>query len=270
MKAYVAVLSARFRMLLQYRAAAFTNSFVQCFWGAIKLMVLGAFYASAVETPPMSFTAIIAYVWLGQMFFGLLPWGVDPEIQEKFNDGTVAYELLRPVDLYAFWFARTIAFKTSDTLLRAVPLFVVAVWVLPWIGLDEWALSFPSLASGLWFAASMVATVLLSCAIIMLYQIALFWLISGRGLQALMLGSMNVFSGMIVPLPLYPDWFQGFLEWQPFRGLADVPFRIYSGDIPPEAALGEVIFQLGWVAILVAFGYGLLKRAQSKLVVQGG
>ena len=183
---------------------------------------------------------------------------------------SVAYELLRPVDLYAFWFARTIAFKTSDTLLRALPLFVVAVWVLPWLGLEEWALSFPTVVSGLWFAVSMIATVLLSCAIIMLYQIALFWLISGRGLQALMLGSMNVFSGMIVPLPLYPDWFQGFLEWQPFRGLADVPFRIYSGDIPPDAAFGEVTFQFGWVVVLVVFGYGLLRRAQSKLVVQGG
>ena len=44
---YRAVVSARYRMLLQYRAAAFAGLVTQCFWGAIRLMIVAAFYAAS-------------------------------------------------------------------------------------------------------------------------------------------------------------------------------------------------------------------------------
>ena len=45
-----------------------------------------------------------------------------------------------------------------------------------------------------------------------------------------------LFAGLIVPLPLFPDWLQPFLYWQPFRGMADVPFHVYSGHIPVDVS----------------------------------
>ena len=270
-RSYAAVVAARFRMLLQYRAAALAGIATQIFWGCIKLMVLGAFYAVAVTTPPMTFTAIVAYVWLGQVLIGLLPWNHDPELQELFTSGGVAYELLRPLDLYWFWFARTLAYRTAPTLLRMVPGIVFAGLILPLIGLPEWALPAPaSMSHGLMFSLSFVVTVMLSCAITILITISMFWLIEARGLSTFMYGVVPVFSGMIVPLPLFPEWMQPFLQWQPFRGLCDVPFRIYSGDIPLTMASQEIVLQFAWTVILILFGYGLITRARTRLVVQGG
>ena len=258
-------------MLLQYRVAAVAGIVTQIFWGCVRLMVLGAFYAVAVEQPPMSFASVVAYVWLGQVLIGLLPWNHDSELQQLFTSGNVAYELLRPLDLYAFWFARTFAFRTAPTLLRLIPGTLFAVWVLPLIGLSEWALTGPaSTTHGLLFLCSIVATVLLSCAVSMLISISLFWMLEARGVVTLMSGFVPVLSGMIVPLPLFPEWAQPFLNWQPFRGLCDIPFRIYSGDIGTSVAVYEIMFQFAWVAILVFFGYGLILRARNKLVVHGG
>ncbi|MEM8767105.1 MAG: ABC transporter permease, partial [Pseudomonadota bacterium] len=90
------------------------------------------------------------------------------------------------------------------------------------------------------------------------------------GIMRLMPGVVPVLAGLIIPLPLFPDWMQGALFWQPFRGMADVPFRLYSGHIPPEAALFEIGVQFGWFCVLVVFGLWLLKRARRRLVVQGG
>ena len=98
----------------------------------------------------------------------------------------------------------------------------------------------------------------------------MFWMIEGRGIATFMYGVVPVFSGMIVPLPLFPDWMQPFLQWQPFRGLCDVPFRIYSGDIPLAMASQEIALQFAWAVILILFGYGLIARARTRLVVQGG
>jgi ABC-2 type transport system permease protein len=271
MRPYVAVLSARYRMLLQYRAAALAGFATQLFWGAIKIMIIAAFYSVAHGAQPMSFVQVVTYIWLGQALLGLLPWTVDAELQEKMLTGAVAYELLRPLDLYAFWFARTVALRTATTTLRIVPMMIVVGLIMPLVGLQAFALPLPnSFASGVLFVASLTATVLLASAITMILHIALIWTLSGRGFNSIMTGLVIVLSGMVVPLPLFPDWLQKALYWQPFRGLADVPFRIYSGNISASAAPLEILLQLGWTALIVLIGYGVLERARSRVVVQGG
>ena len=271
LRPYVAVLTARFRMLLQYRAAAFAGFSTQLYWGAIKLMILAAFLASNHAASPMSIAQIAAYVWLGQALLGLLPWNVDPELQEKMTTGAVAYELLRPLDLYAFWYARTVAMRTATAFLRMIPMVVVAAVALPLVGLGEWALRPPpSLLSGVAFVLSLVAMIALASAVTMLMHIALIWTLSGRGVNTIMTGVVIIGSGLVVPLPFFPQWAQGLLYWQPFRGLADTPFRIYSGHIDPQHAVFEIAVQMAWTVVLVGIGYALMMRARTRVVVQGG
>jgi viologen exporter family transport system permease protein len=258
-------------MLLQYRAAAFAGFSTQLFWGAIRLMILGAFFASSTETAPMQFAQVAAYVWLGQALLGLLPWNVDTELSEKMLSGAVAYELLRPLDLYSFWYARTVALRTATTFLRMLPMICVAGFVMPLVGLEAWALPPPANAvAAAYFLVSLLATVLLASAITNVMHVALIWTLSGRGFNTLMTGVVVLGSGLVVPLPLFPDWLQPFLYWQPFRGLADVPFRIYSGHIASGSAAFEVALQFGWAALIAAGGYALMARAKSRVVVQGG
>ena len=270
-RAYSAIVSVRFRMLLQYRAAAFAGFGTQLFWGFIKVMVFVAFYASAVTEPPMTFSEVLVYIWLGQAMLALLPWNVDAEIATQIRSGGVAYELLRPLDLYRFWFARTLAFRMAPTFLRMAPMLAFTFLLLPLTPLADWALPPPAgVGSGLLFLVSALATLFLSTAFTMIMHITLMWTISGEGINRMMPGVVPVLAGLIVPLPLFPDWLQGFLYWQPFRGMADVPFRIYSGHIAAGDALLEIGLQWCWVAVLVGMGMGLLKRARSRLVVQGG
>jgi ABC-2 type transport system permease protein len=79
-----------------------------------------------------------------------------------------------------------------------------------------------------------------------------------------------LFSGMVIPLPLFPDWLQPLLKAQPLRGLVDVPFRIYTGHIPPAAALREIAAQLAWAALLAAAGRIWLGFATRRVALQGG
>ena len=115
---YVAVLRTRFTLLLQYRAAAIAGFGTQCWWGAIKVMVLAAFYRGA-ESFPMTLRQTVDYVWLGQAFLLLQPWGVDSDVVRMIRTGDVALERLRPVDTYAFWYARSVARRTATPLLRS-------------------------------------------------------------------------------------------------------------------------------------------------------
>ncbi|MCC7406643.1 MAG: hypothetical protein IT442_01130 [Phycisphaeraceae bacterium] len=271
MKPYAAILNARFRILLQYRAAALAGLFCQVIFGLIAIMGYEAFYASSERQPPMSFGQLVGYVWLGQAMLGMLPWNADGEIRGVIRSGAVAYELLRPVDLYGLWFSRAVALRVAPTLLRAVPMFLLAMFGLPLLGLGEWALAAPPswAAAGAW-AAAMGAALLLSCAVTMLVNISLIPSVGSDGVSILLTAAVTFFSGMVIPLPLFPDWLRPLLQANPLAGLVDTPFRLYTGHHPPSAAVPLVARQLFWTLALVLLGRWLLARSTRNLVIQGG
>ena len=80
MTPYLAVVSARFRVLLQYRAAAFAGIVTQTFFGFVRLAILLAFFRAASGPQPMTPADLPAYIWLGQAMFQMVPWSLDREV----------------------------------------------------------------------------------------------------------------------------------------------------------------------------------------------
>jgi len=265
---YLAVLRARFALMLQYRAAAFAGFATQCWWGALKIMVLSAFYAGA-GPQPISLADAVTYVWLGQALLGLLPWSADLELSVAVENGNIAYERLRPVDTHTFWLMRAAAQRMAGTLLRLLPMFAVAAIALPIVGLAAWSWRLPPTPmAAVLFAASITLTVLLSSGLTVLLNVAVTAL---RTRRAANLGAVFVspLSGMIVPLVLMPDWMQPFLFWQPFAGLVDIPYRIYFGNLTGASALAGLAAQSLWVVLILVIGRIWLERVMARVDVQG-
>lgn len=263
MRPYLAILGLYVRSMLQYRAAALAGFGTQLFWGLIRVMIFHAFYASTRATQPMTESETISYIWLGQAMLLLIPFGPDRDIRAMIANGSVAYELLRPLDTYWLWYLRCLAARFAPVLLRCVPLFVVA-------GLFLGLSAPPSLASAAAWLASTAVAMLLSASVAVLISITLLWTISGEGISRIIPAFTWFFSGLLIPLPLLPQWAQAAVALLPFRGMADTPFRIYVGHIAPEAALAAIGHQLLWTVLLVGLGHAILGRHLKRLVVQGG
>ncbi len=263
MTPYLAICRTRLSMLMQYRSAAIAGIGTQLYWGLIKVMVLTAFYASVQTPQPISLQQAVTFIWLGQALLTMLPWKVDREVEGLIRSGNVAYELVRPLDLYWHWFARGFALLNTLSLLRGSVLFLIAGSFL--------GLSAPvSVSAGFCFALSIACASLLATSIITLVVISLFWTLSGEGILRLLPQVVIVLTGVLVPLPLYPEWMQTFLSWQPFRGVVDIPLRLYTGIIPANETIYYLAFQLGWTAFLVCAGRNVMKRAVKRVVIQGG
>lgn len=263
MKVYLAILYVRMATLFQYRGAAFAGIATQIFWAIIKTMILTAFYAHASAAQPISLVQAITFIWLGQALLALLPWNIDKELEAQVKNGNVSYELVRPINLYGLWYARAFSIRTVPTIMRCIPVLMIAILFF--------GLSAPiSRAASLAFGVSLIFGAFLSAAITTLIMISLFWTISGEGIQRLMPHVAFLLSGLIVPLPLFPEWLQPFLNLQPLRGVIDIPSRLYTGVIPAQEAFYYLGFQLIWILILVGIGRWLMDRALRQIVIQGG
>ncbi len=263
MRAYLSVFSARFCMLLQYRAAVVTDIAAEVFSGLIQVMIFAAFFAASDTPQPMTYAGVVTYVWVRQALLSLIAVTLDGDIHSLVRSGNITYELLRPLDLYTLWYTRSLAQRLAPALLHLVPVFGFAALFFD-LGPP------PTWAGALAWVASTLCALLLAAAVSCLLSISLLWTISGSGMEFLVIGVISVLSGAVVPLPFFPEWVQPILQALPFRGLVDLPIRLYTGHIPPAEALPVLAHQLGWVAALVLLGRWIFSRGTRRIVIQGG
>jgi ABC-2 type transport system permease protein len=185
------------------------------------------------------------------------------ELSALVRSGGIANELLRPVGLFGNWYARSVALRTAPTLLRAVPLLLFA-WLVGGLALP------PGAVQAFLWVASTGAAVLLSAALTTILSMTLLWNLAGEGVRWLVNPCVWVLSGLLMPLPLFPDRLQWLIRALPFRGMMDIPCRIWSGDIAPSMAVAEIVGQLAWAAALAGVGIVVARRGARHLVIAGG
>ncbi len=268
---YLTVFAGRLQVTLQYRAAAFAGFITQCWFGIIRILIFVAFYAGGAAHAPMSLANAVTYTWLGQAFLVFLPWAADPDVADMVRTGAVAYERVRPVDTYAWWYMRALAWSVARVLPRAALMVLFAAVLLPLVGLGRWGLPPPPTwaAAGL-FAVSAAGMVLLSAAFTLMINVVMTATLTDRGANTLAAPIVNLFSGAIVPLAFFPDAVRPWLRATPFAGLVDIPFSIYFGGISGWGAASAIALQFGWTAALILIGRAWLARVMRRLVVQGG
>lgn len=267
MRKYLAFFRLRFSMGLQYRAAAVAGIVTQFFWGAMELLAFRAFYQADPGAFPMSFQATASYVWMQQAFLALFAaWMFENEIFQCIRDGSVAYELCRPVDLYAMWFARSAANRVSRAVLRCAPILLVAAFLPAPFGMT----APQSLSAFLWWAVTMVLGLGVTVGFGMLIYLTTFFTLSPDGVRMVAVSLVEILQGGIIPLPFFPDGLRQFLELLPFAAMQNVPLRAWSGDLSGRDLYAAAGLQLFWAVALVGGGWLLAQKALQKTVVQGG
>jgi ABC-2 type transport system permease protein len=260
---YFATLSARFRMLLQYRAAALAGVVTQVFFGTIRVMIFQAFHHSSTDPQPMTGEQTTTYLWLGQAFLLIVMLGADSELAAMIRTGNVAFDLVRPVDLYNFWLARSFSSRAAPTIVRAIPIIFIAALI--------GQLNAPaSLLHAALFLISLALGLILAVVFFAIVTISLLWTVSGEGMARLAPPLVFFLSGMIIPLPLFPESVQPLIRALPFRGIIDVPFRVYLGQLAPVEVFIGFVQQVLWIAAFIIIGRMLLARGLRRLVIQGG
>jgi ABC-2 type transport system permease protein len=267
MKPYISLLKVRFLNGLQYRAAAVDGLTTQFFWGVMSIFIYQAFYISGGQPQAFGFSQLVTYIWLQQAFLALIMlYDWDYELFDMITSGSISYELCRPCNLYGLWYTKLLSRRLASCTLRFLPIILIA-FLLP----KPYKMSLPySPVSFLLFIATMLLGLLLLVAISMMIYITVFKTMSPVGSMAFIGIIGEFFSGMTIPIPLMPQWLQKVCYILPFRWTADLPLRIYSGNISINEAVISIGVQFIWIVMLVSAGSIIMRRITRRVVVQGG
>ncbi len=253
----------RLKMELQYRGAMIGGIICQAFFGLILVAIYRALYAGKPQSMPLS--QITSYVWLQQAFFRML-LASDPELLDKIRTGGIAYDLCRPLDIYGFYYVRITAQKLVGSLMRGIPMFVIA-FLLP----EGWGLSLPASGAGLlWSLAALILGLLCVSALENITMGFTMRTLDSRGMQAMLNMILCILSGNILPLTLFPDSWQRVLRLLPYAQALDAPIRLYTGAAGTGEGPAILLIQACWTAVLIGAGMWFWNRNKKHIVIQGG
>ena len=120
------------------------------------------------------------------------------------------------------------------------------------------------------FLVSLVLGFLVSISFVMLVYISAFYTLSSTGVRVLGASVVEFLSGVVIPLPFFPEKLQQVLNLLPFASMQNTPILIYTGHLGAAEALEAVGLQMVWLVLLGGLGSVLIRQALKKVVIQGG
>ena len=265
-RAYLGVCRIHFLRLNQYRFSSINDILSTFFYGFIQVSILIAFYTFG-NTSHIGITIrqAVTYAWLSQAIHAISPVFQDSELQQQITTGGFVYDLCRPIDLYAHWFSKILAFRFTPLILYIPSISIIAL-LLP----GSYRLLPPSLSSLLLAIAALAAALLMSTSLSCILTTLCIHVELGRGPVTFLSFVISLLSGGEVPLPILPEQLVRLLRWLPFSGIFDTPCSLYLGLVSPSVAALFIVRQLAWTAIIVFLGRKYLNNNLRRVIVQGG
>jgi ABC-2 type transport system permease protein len=253
-----------FRRATRYRAATAAGVFTNTVFGYLRaaiLVVVATTAGGAVRG--YDATDLVTFAFVSQGFIMVVGIFGDRELAQRVRTGDVVIDLYRPVDLQLWWLAVWLGQAAFQTLGRGIPPVILGAlvydlrWPDPWW---QWPI----------FLASVVLASTIGFALRFCSALTAFWLLDNRGVEQLVTMAANFFTGLLLPITLFPHWLEQVARWLPFAAMLQLPTELFLGRHHGWAIAGVLGQQLAWVAALIGAGRMLLGAATRRVVVQGG
>lgn len=267
-KIYWAYLKIRFLNEIQYKAAALAGIITQFAWGGMYIMLYSTFLQNGTSSD-YTISQMCSYVWLQQGTIMLYSMSsIDKDILRHCETGQIAMELVKPIDLYSIWHAKTLGKKIASSILRLIP--IVVICSMPFMG--EFKLMPPVSAKAF---ILFIITLILSVGVMMAYTMLMYITatknITSQGVKSTYRIIMEACSGSIIPIAFMPNTVVNVLKCTPFYYMQNVAFNIYNGYLTDNFEIVRiVVLQIIWIFVLTIIGKRMLNKELNKVIVQGG
>jgi ABC-2 type transport system permease protein len=258
-----ALAGAGFRRFATYRQATAAAAVTNSVFGFLRCYVLFATVAGSGAAAVAGYDAgqLVLYCWASQGLIGVVGlWGWT-ELGDRIRSGDVVSDLIRPVHPVLSYLAVDVGRAGHAMLTRfAVPMVVGAVFFPMY--LPRSPLTYPL------FGVSIALALLVCFAGRFLVNAAGYWLLDVRGVTVFWTFATTVLAGLSFPLHFLPSWLAALLWWgTPFPSMLQAPLDVVVERGEPLTLLA---IQAWWATLLLGLCWYVQRRAERKLVIQGG
>ncbi|MET9204800.1 ABC transporter permease [Streptomyces sp. KAI-26] len=266
MRLYAVVAAGGFRRFATYRTATAAGVFTNTVFGFVLAYTYIALWDERPQLGGYEMSQALTYVWIGQALLAacaMMGGGFEDELMERIRTGDIAVDLYRPADLQLWWLAGDVGRAAFQLLGRGVvPMLVGAL---------AFDLALPG-SPWIWpaFLLSVLLGIVVSFAVRFLVALSAFWLLDGAGAAQMSWLLGLFFSGMLLPLPLFPGLLGEVARILPWSSLLQIPADVFLGKYSGWELLEAYAFQGAWAVALLLAGRLLQSVATRRVVVQGG
>ncbi|MFC4088380.1 ABC transporter permease [Micromonospora sp. GCM10011541] len=263
-RTFGAIVVAGFRRHATYRQAALAGVVTNTVFGFLRCYIFLAVAGTAGSVAGYDRAQLATFVWAGQGLLAvILLWGWT-DLADRIRTGEIASDLLRPVHPVTSYLAADLGRAGFASLSRLLPPVLIGPLFFDVYLPRRWA-TVPL------FALSVLVAVVLCFGCRFLVNATAYWLQDVRGAMILWTLCSGVLAGLYFPLRFLPGWLQPPLWYAtPFPSLFQTPLDVLVERDPAPTQLGLVGLQVAWAVLILAACRLVQRRAEGRLVVQGG
>jgi len=261
MGVYYSFAQKRFRSNAAYRFENFTGIFYSLLIMFVYITIFRAFVGdNSVDgvTVPMLSTNFVLTCLVGSAYDLDEIW-----VSRKIQDGSIAVEFLRPVNIKYRMLAENIGDTVYAMIYRCLPAVLISMLFFQFQGPE-------SIQALIMFLLSLCLGYLIYWSISFLVQISAFFIINVRSVATIKDALIHILAGVYLPMWAFPDGLRHFIAFTPFEGIFFLPIEIYFGRAKGMQILISFGKQFVWLVILWLIGNWMMARARKKMIVQGG
>jgi len=259
-----AIAASGFRRYSTYRQATVASVVTNSMFGFLRSYVMLAVAAATGTAAGYSQQQLLSFVWFGQGMIGVVMlWGWT-DLSDRIRSGDVVMDLLRPQRPVFAYLAADFG-RAGYALLTRFALPVV-------VGALAFGLYLPQRLSTYPLAAiSIMLGVVVCFGCRFLTNAAGYWLLDSRGVMMLWFFLSGFLSGLYFPIRFLPEPIMIAL-WvlTPGPSILQTPLDVLSERDDLHGQLGLIGLQVVWVAIMLGLCQLVQRRAERRMVVQGG
>ncbi len=263
MRTFLRILKLSIQQQTTYRTSLVAGLATNFFFGIFRAALVVALYAGQEEVNGMSLPGALTFVALGQALIAFLMIFGSYDLMATVYNGSIGSDLIRPVPLFSLWMAKDLGRSLVNLVMRGLLLVVVFALFYQILYPSSWI-------DWLWTLLSLMLGWMVSFAWRFLVNLAAFWTPDARGVGRAAFTFSQLFSGFLIPLRLYPDWFAQICRLTPFPSMLNTSVEVYLGMIGGAALWRAVGTQLVWFVLLALACHVTLRAGMRRLVIQGG
>ena len=262
-KAYAYVYKVRIQKSLAYRFDVYGNIIWQCIVMLSTAYFWRALYKGYDLVKGVREEDMLVYTVISSVMSLLFQTNVESRVISSVRKGTIATDMLKPVDLYGIYFFEDLGYTTSVLFQNVLPVLLIGSLLI--------AVPRPaSVEAFLLFIVCVVISYLINWLLGACYSTWAFTALNMGAMTAVKRHIVRLLSGSIIPIWFFPEWLSNILNQLPFVYIYQLPLDIYIGRYERETLLPRMGMQLLWLALFGALFLYLRKCVTKRVLVQGG